>query len=165
MRMTEVFRRDFLVSVRPLYAEKILAGEKTVELRRRFVEEPDPGAIAMIYSTSPVQALMGYVAIKMVRRLPIKVLWREYGAAACIDREDFELYFNGVDDGYAILLRDVKRFRCSIDAADLRQRFGFVPPQSFMYLPEEYYPLLDYDHLQTSNRHECFYRSRGPETG
>jgi predicted transcriptional regulator len=52
-------KRDFLLSIHPTYVEKIVGGMKTVELRRRFAEDVAPGAILLIYSTSPTQALVG----------------------------------------------------------------------------------------------------------
>ncbi|WP_426044216.1 hypothetical protein [Caulobacter sp. DWR3-1-2] len=150
--MAESFsRRDFLVSIRPTHVEKIVGGLKTVELRRRFSEDVAPGAIILIYSTSPTQAIVGSASISGVRRLQLDDLWERYGDAACIDRDTFDGYFNGLEEGYAILLEDVKPFARQVAAADLKEQFGFVAPQSFMYLPQEYYPLLDHERIQASN--------------
>lgn len=165
MGAAETIRRDFLVSIRPAYARKIIEGKKTVELRRRFVQEVDPGAIILIYSTSPIQAIVGYAIIKDVHRLPIRKMWETFGAAACIDRSDFREYFSGLDEGYAILLKDVRRFREHLPVAILKHRFGFVPPQSFRYLSEEYYSLLDDDQFQAPNRYQYLYRPRRYEGG
>jgi hypothetical protein len=52
-------KRTVLFSIRPFYANKILAGQKTVELRRRFPEVGMPGSTAMIYCTNPVRAIVG----------------------------------------------------------------------------------------------------------
>jgi predicted transcriptional regulator len=38
------------------YAAKILDGEKTVELRRRFPDSGSVGATLFIYSSSPIRA-------------------------------------------------------------------------------------------------------------
>jgi hypothetical protein len=54
------FRRDVLVSIRPNFASKILDGDKTVELRRKFPEVGAMGMTALIYSSSPVSAIVGY---------------------------------------------------------------------------------------------------------
>ena len=40
--------RDVLLSIRPVHAEKILTGDKTVELRRRFASAVTPGTLALI---------------------------------------------------------------------------------------------------------------------
>ena len=105
------------------------------------------GAILLIYSTSPTQAIVGSATIRCVVRLPLAELWERHGAAACINRETFEGYFSGLDEGYAILLQDVKPFVRQVTAAALKAEFGFTPPQSFMYLRQEYYPLLSHERI------------------
>ncbi|CAN0590793.1 unnamed protein product, partial [Ectocarpus sp. 12 AP-2014] len=57
----EAFRahRDVVLSIRPKYSSRIIAGEKTVELRRRFPASAPKGTIAYIYSTSPERAMVG----------------------------------------------------------------------------------------------------------
>ena len=149
--VTKRLKRDFLVSIRPAYVEKIVAGSKTVELRRRFAEDVAEGAVILIYSTSPTRAIIGSAIIGGVRRLRLDDLWSQFGEAACIERQNFDIYFGGLEKGYAILLKDVLAFRRAIAAEDLKKRFGFVAPQSFMYLRQEYYPLLDHGRVQASN--------------
>jgi predicted transcriptional regulator len=144
-------RRDFLVSIRPTHVEKIVGGVKTVELRRRFSEDVAAGAVILIYSTSPTRAIIGSASIGGVRRLLLNDLWDQHGDAACIDRESFDAYFSGLTEGYAILLEDVRPFQRHVAAADLKERFGFVAPQSFMYLRQEYYPLLKYERIKATN--------------
>lgn len=144
-------KRDFLVSVRPEYAEKIVEGVKTVELRRRFSDDVEAGAMIFIYSTSPTRAVIGSASIGSVQRLELEDLWFKFGKAACIERDAFDTYFAGREHGYAILLEDVKPVSPSVGAADLHEQFGFVAPQSFMYLKQEYYHLLGHERVQTPN--------------
>jgi predicted transcriptional regulator len=141
-------RRDFLVSIRPIHVEKIVEGLKTVELRRRFSEEVAAGSIILIYSTSPTRAIVGSASISGVHRMQLDNLWDQFGRAACIDREAFDTYFSGLAEGYAIVLENVRPFERHVAAADLKKQFGFVPPQSFMYLRQEYYPLLSHERVQ-----------------
>jgi predicted transcriptional regulator len=69
-------------------------------------------------------------------------IWREYRDAAGIDKADFDSYFAGSLDGYVIVLDNPMRLADGVPIADLRQRFGFVPPQSFRYVPREYHSLI-----------------------
>ena len=62
------FTRDLLISLHPRHASNILSGEKTVELRRRFPEQRTRGALALIYSTAPVQAVVGVAPLSSERR-------------------------------------------------------------------------------------------------
>ena len=50
-------QRDVVLSIKPVYSEKILNGSKTVKLRRRFPVSAPNGTLAYIYSTSPVKAI------------------------------------------------------------------------------------------------------------
>lgn len=152
-------KRDILVSIHPTYAAKILSGQKTVELRRKFPEASAIGATVLIYSTSPVQAIVGYARIKNVLRLPVEQIWQDHGEAACLERHDFDAYFDGLDYGFAILLGGVKTLKRQLNALELRNEFGFVPPQSFRYLDEGYTSLLSNEPLQTPYRHKHRHRA------
>ena len=76
--------RDVIFSIRPIHAEKILDGSKTVELRRRFTGGVRPGTLALIYSTSPTSALTGSARIQDVQRLAVPDLWKRHRSAACL---------------------------------------------------------------------------------
>ena len=93
------FARDLLVSVHPRHASNIISGGKTVELRRRFPERHMRGALALIYSTAPVQAIVGLARIKHVLKLPVSRIWKEHGTAACVSRADVKAYFSGLSEG------------------------------------------------------------------
>lgn len=153
-------KRDFLVSIKPTYASKILSGQKTVELRRRFPTEIAEDAIVIIYSTSPVRAIVGYARIKTVIKLPIDDIWRTHGNAACIEKQDFFEYFSGLEYGFVIVLGSVQRFQNEVKASDIHQKFGFVAPQSYRYLPVEYYGLMEDERVQVSNRYKRHNRPR-----
>ena len=127
-------RRDIVLSIRPQYSEKILAGRKTVGLRRRFPVSPQRGTVVYIYSTTPVRALVGSAEIKTVVKLPLSDIWRHYGNDASIVRADFDAYFEGLSEGVAIELSKIKALSPTLALSELRERFGFTPPQSFQYI-------------------------------
>lgn len=152
-------KRDVLVSVRPKYASQIISGKKTVELRRKFPQATATGAIALIYSSSPVRAIVGYARIKNVLKLPIAKIWRDHGSAACISKQEFDAYFSGVKFGFAILLDKIKLLSPQMKAADLQDEFGIVPPQSYRYLPLDCSSVLRDGRIQNSDRHKRRYRA------
>lgn len=127
-------QRDVVLSIKPVYSEKILSGQKTVELRRRFPCEAPHGALAYIYSSSPVKAIVGTASIRDVMKLPVEQIWAEFESTAFIERSSFEKYFEGLDYGYAIVFDDVKTFSRALPLQELREKFGFEPPQSFLYI-------------------------------
>jgi predicted transcriptional regulator/DNA-binding XRE family transcriptional regulator len=131
----EVFRpqRDVVLSIRPQYSDKIIRGEKTVELRRRFPISAPRGTIAYLYSTSPVQAMVGWAEIAGVVKASVSTIWRNYAKPAAIKRTDFDAYFGKLKEGYALKLSNVHPFARKMTLSELRERFGFKPPQSFLY--------------------------------
>jgi len=125
--------RDIVLSIRPQYSEKIVEGRKTVELRRRFPLSAPRGTIAYIYSTSPIRAMVGAAEIRDVLKLPVRQIWDEFEQHACIEKHDFDKYFEGLEYGYVLLFEDAKPFVREIPLEELRSQFGFEPPQSFLY--------------------------------
>lgn len=126
--------RDIVISIRPQYTEKIIEGKKTVELRRRFPISARSGTVAYLYSTSPVRALVGRVEIMNVEKLPVATIWRKYRNSALIAKADFDRYFHGVKEGYALEFNKVQALPRQLPLDELRERFDFEPPQSFLYM-------------------------------
>ena len=124
--------RPFVLSIHPTYVERILAGNKTIELRRRFPSLVAPG-IALIYATAPVQAIVASVQVPIVETLSLTALWRRRGRDAAVTRKEFDDYFDGTQSGCALVLRDVVRFPSPIHLTVLAHRFEFSPPQSYCY--------------------------------
>lgn len=141
--------RDVVFSIRPAYATKILDGSKTVELRRRFTGGVLPGTLAYIYTTSPTSALTGFAHIQDVQRLAVPDLWVKHQSAACLVKGDFEAYFSGLEQGYAIVLGAAKSLNRPVTLSELRQRFGFEPPQSYQYASPVMRDLVEHDRSQT----------------
>lgn len=125
--------RDVVLSIRPQYSEKIMEGKKTVELRRRFPMSTSKGSIVYIYSTSPVRAMVGSAEISDVIKMSVADIWEQYSDCAFIKKEDFDVYFSGVEEGYALEFSNVRPLPRPLKLNELRERFGFQPPQSFLY--------------------------------
>jgi predicted transcriptional regulator len=125
--------RDVVFSIKPDYCDKIVEGHKTIELRRRFPSSVPEGTTALIYATSPTRALLGVAKIGRVHRRPPQEIWDTFSGLVCITRHDFDCYFDGVDSGYAIELKHARRLRRPLMLSELRDRFSFEPPQSYLY--------------------------------
>ena len=122
-----------LVSLRPEFARAIAAGDKTVELRRRF---PDlvPGTWLVIYVTKPVGAVVGMVRVEAVVRAPVADLWKQVGDHAGVSRETFFGYFAGCEEGCGVYLGE-RRSVGPLFPDDMHAIIpGFRPPQSYRYV-------------------------------
>lgn len=138
--------RDVVFSIKPDYCDKIVGGAKTIELRRRFPMSVPIGTTALIYATSPTRALFGIAEIGRVYRRTPDEIWDGFADRACIERKDFEKYFEGADCGYAIELEKARRLQRPLGLTELRTRFSFEPPQSFLYATPQ---------MQEALRYEC----------
>lgn len=125
--------RDVLFSIRPTHSENIFMGNKTVELRRRFASAVTPGTLALIYSTSPTSALTGSAKIRAVQCMDLPTLWKTHRVGACLHKNEFDAYFSGLERGYAIILDSARALDRPVGLTELRERFGFEPPQSYQY--------------------------------
>ncbi|NUB12095.1 helix-turn-helix domain-containing protein [Azospirillum brasilense] len=138
--------RDIVLSIKPNYSEKILQGKKTIELRRRFPISVSQGSTAYIYSTSPDMALVGSVRIDGIERLPLKILWRKHGKSASIRKPDFDKNFSELEEGFALKLSEAHRFARPLSLLELKERFDFKAPQSFLYAKPNLQKALRHEH-------------------
>lgn len=122
--------RVALFSIHPAYAEAILAGEKTVEFRRRGL--PDDVWAVVIYATKPVAQVVGWFEIAEVVTAPPKTLWSQLGHAGAVKKDFFDRYFHAAGNGYGIRVRRSFRLRDRLPLSALA--VGLRPPQSFQYL-------------------------------
>ena len=127
--------RALFISVKPQYANAILEGTKTVELRRTRPNLPD-GSLVILYSSTPTRAVVGWAHLTGVRvGTPIEI-WDKYGTAAAIDEPDYDAYFDGTDQAFALELDSVVAAVQPIPL-DVIRSIGIQPPQSWRYVPAD----------------------------
>lgn len=126
-----------LMSIRPEYAEKILSGEKRIELRRQR-PRLEPGDIVIVYVTSPASEVAGAFSVGEVISKSVNSMWRTFRPVLGVEKAKYEAYFDDRDVAYGITIDRVWSSR-PIDLPSLRRRFdGFVPPQSYMFWPDRW---------------------------
>jgi predicted transcriptional regulator len=124
---------NVLLSVKPKYAELIMKGSKKYEFRKvvfnnKYIE------YVYIYSSSPVKKIVGIFRIgTIIEDRPLS-LWDQLKGYSGMEEDEFFDYFENRKIGFAIEIKDVKRFEDPLDPKDLIPRF--VPPQSFCYIKE-----------------------------
>ncbi len=129
--------RALLVSLRPRFAQMLLDGSKTVELRRT-VPRVSPGTMVVLYASSPDCRLVGTATVAdLVSGSPFDI-WASHGSRTGIDRSEYDAYFEGARVAAAISLGEVKPLTKFRPLPELRERLdGFSPPQSFRYLTHQ----------------------------
>lgn len=124
---------SILLSIRPKYAEKILEGSKTVELRRVRPIYIAKGSLAFMYVTSPVKSIVGAFKVDLVIEMNLRDLWKAVKSRAGISQKEFDSYFEGTCRGVGIFFSEIWLFSKLISLKDLKKKMDFQPPQSFRY--------------------------------
>jgi predicted transcriptional regulator len=126
-----------VLSIKPRYAELIDAGRKRIEFRRRFPADVTR-ARALLYTSSPVQAIELTCTIAQVHRGATRALWRDFNHHAGVTRDEFNTYFDGTSTGVALLLTDVQRLSPPLPLnGPVLRAVDFRPPQSLALLPPQ----------------------------
>jgi predicted transcriptional regulator len=123
------------LSLRPNFAELILGGTKTVEVRRVIPRTAAPGSLILLYASSPERALLGMCFLDEIRAARPETIWRRSGDQTGLKKKEFMDYLEGVDKGVALHVSRPIRFARPIPLAEIRESWdGFRPPQSFSYV-------------------------------
>ena len=115
-----------LLSVKPKYADSILAGVKRYEFRRVIFARPV--AVVLVYATVPRARVVGEFDVEGVVMDSPQQLWSLTRDNAGIDECAFFEYFEGAKKGYAIQIGQVRHYPtpfCPVEVLNMR------PPQSF----------------------------------
>lgn len=121
-----------LYSIKPVYTDRIISGDKIFELRKRLPAKKLDYIV--IYSSSPICKIVGYAEILGVHKNKVSSIWKLVSSSAGIAKKDYMEYFKGCDDAYAFELGKVIRFIRPFELNILKP--GLVAPQSFSYVDD-----------------------------
>jgi predicted transcriptional regulator len=110
---------DMVISMKPRYAELVLEGKKRVEFRRRFSSRWQGKRLA-IYSSEPVQALVGEATISRVVVDSPERVWEIFSAEAGVTHEAFAQYARGTGMVAALVLENVTPYVGPVFLGQLR---------------------------------------------
>lgn len=123
-----------LISVRPEFAEKILNGTKTIELRKS-VPTVDVGDLVVLYSTLPEKAIVGTCLVEGILKTSPAQLWKNHSTRMGIDRRRYDDYFKNSEIAVGIVLNSIVRLNQKLSLDVVRRTIPeFSPPQTFRYL-------------------------------
>ena len=123
-----------ILSLKPQYAELILSGEKTVELRNRVIRM-EPGTVIWIYATKPVGGIVALAELDSVVHDTPAEIWVRFEKEMCIDRAHFDSYINNKESVSALILSSVHKLKRSLTLDWIRRSIGsFQPPQFYSRL-------------------------------
>lgn len=125
---------DIMISIHPEYIQKILTGEKTIELRTRLIRVA-PQTKIWIYSTLPQGAIVATAAFDAIYAMTPSDAWINYSHDLCLTPENYRKYTQTRDMVYLFKLVNIKQLCNSVSLNELRSVYSaFQPPQFFMYI-------------------------------
>lgn len=129
--------RAVLLSIKPKYADLICAGTKRVELRRSWPAK-DIG-VMVLYSSSPVQRLVGIAFVDRVEECDFESLWTlADGNGGGVTYEELKSYVKGKKTAFGVMINRVRVAEVLVDPKNIFP--NFTPPQSFLYIDPNDFP-------------------------
>jgi len=140
---------DVLLSIKPKFAAAIMDGRKKYEFRKIIFSKENIYYV-YIYSTAPIKKIIGVFKVNNIIKDRPSALWDQLRDDAGISEDEFFNYFKNKEMGFALEIKDVKRFEKPLNSKSLFP--NFVPPQSFSYIrsPIKY---EDQDQFDNTNDH------------
>lgn len=130
-----VSNRTLLLSLKPRFAEKVLRGEKTIELRRVRPQRIGPGDTILLYATAPSALFVGFCRVTEVLLDSPKALWPRVQGLAGVTRNEYFRYFQDASSAIGIVIEQPVPFVDDFSLDDSRRYVpGFMPPRSFRYV-------------------------------
>ncbi|MDR2202889.1 MAG: hypothetical protein LBE76_01005 [Nitrososphaerota archaeon] len=122
---------NVILSIKPKYCQKISEGVKKYEFRKKIFKANTDWIY--MYSSSPVKKIVGKFTVGNIIEDNPEFLWKNCKEHSGITEMEFFEYFNGVKNGFAIKIENVKMFN-PINPEKIIP--NFKAPQSYCYIKE-----------------------------
>jgi len=118
--------------IKPIYADRIVNGEKKFEYRRTMINENLSHII--IYSSSPIKNIVAIAKVVKVHWGSPYGIWESTKHAAGISRKEYRKYFKGAKNACAIELGFIYKLKIEVKPSEIDDNFKV--PQSYLYVNE-----------------------------
>jgi len=124
-----------VISIKPKYLDRIVAGTKLVEVRKRFSRRW-LGCRAVLYGSHPLSSLVGEATISAITIGSPASIWSKYRERIGAEWREFDEYAGKCLEVSAIELADVAPYIAPVGLAQLSHltQKDLCPPQSFCEL-------------------------------
>ena len=118
-----------LMSIKPEYVDKIFSGEKKYEYRKRMCKEKIDTII--VYSSSPIQKVVGELKIKQVLYDKKTIIWNTTYKLGGITKIKYDKYYENCDYAVAYEIEKAILYDKQKDLKDFNVK---TAPQSYVYI-------------------------------
>jgi predicted transcriptional regulator len=147
------------LSIKRIYAERIIAGIKTIELRKRPIGM-ELGDLILLYETAPDSVIRGgFIADKTIS-LPVPKMWEKYHSVMGVEKEFYDSYFDNCEFAYGTLI--YRNFAFPELTLNQIHQFcsGFTPPQATIHWRENWYIHTEWINVLGKGRNELMQAGR-----
>ena len=117
------------MSIKPEYVDKIFSGSKKYEYRKRMCKEKIDTII--VYSSSPIQKVVGELKIKQVLYDKKNVIWNTTYKHGGITKIKYDKYYENCDYAVAYEIEKAILYNKQKDLKDFNVKMA---PQSYVYI-------------------------------
>ena len=131
-------REVILLSILPEWVEAILTGKKKWEYRKVIPRKIQTGSRVILYASRKERKIVGEFIVGVILKEPVKNLVELTIHETPHTKEEIYSYFSNSEFGYALEVREYKKYKEPIPLTEIRKRIpSFNPPQNFLYLRED----------------------------
>ncbi|QMS88112.1 hypothetical protein HUN01_11100 [Nostoc edaphicum CCNP1411] len=126
------------LSIKRMYAERIIDGSKKIELRKRSIGM-ELGDLILLYETTPDSIIRGgFIADKTIS-LPVCKMWSKYHHILGVDKDFYDMYFENCEFAYGTFIYESFLFP-SISLKQIHESCSnFTPPQATINWRQNWY--------------------------
>lgn len=124
------------IAVKPEYANKLVLGQKDIELRKTR-PQIHQGDYVIIYASAPVKAVIGFGKVKNIIECSPNEMWTKHSMRLGIMQQDFDSYYANHKKSIGIEFEKIKPIT-PISLEELKKvDSNFHPPQIYRYVTNE----------------------------
>lgn len=126
---------DLLMSIKANFAERLMNGSKSIEIRKQFSDRWT-GRNVVFYASKPVRSLVGQATVNSVTKGQPGILWSLFETRMGCSRSEFDAYVGDAAEIAAIEFKNVSRYEDSVRLSKISDLLHekLTPPQSYLGL-------------------------------
>lgn len=147
------------LSIKRIYAERIIAGTKKIELRKRSIGM-ELGDLILLYETTPDSVIRGGFIVDKTISLPVYKMWSKYHHLLGVEKEFYDMYFENCEFAYGTFVYQSFVFP-SISLTQLHELCPkFTPPQATINWRENWYVQSEWTDALHKGRNQLMQEGR-----
>lgn len=136
MEKTRITHKYLFIAVKPKYANKLISGQKDIELRK-MKPHVQQGDYVIIYASAPIKAVIGFGKVKKIIVCSPNEMWAKHSTRLGIKQQEFDSYYANHKKAIGIEFEMIKPIT-PIGLEELKKVDpNFHPPQIYRYVTNE----------------------------